>query len=576
MGKPLDKDKMLQILKDFYEEHGRTPVYQDFNKGTPNAKTYTKYFDSWDNALELAGLLNIKNSKRQPKVYSDEELLEKLKDYCEKYNDIPIGGKIYEDNFSYSTYARRFGNMKKALELINMEHLWGDKDKYIKRWTKDELLQILINFCREYNKIPIYSYFNNTIPNSKVFLNHWNSCDDLLLDLKQYLPNFNKEIDDILYKFTKEEMINRLKLYYKETGTIPTCNTMKNKDYMPSYHTYLKKFGDFKTALLEADLYKYVKNRKNLEKRYYTDEDLLNLLKDYIETNNIIPSARKIDDDFNMPCFRTYEDRFGSYFNVLDNLGYLDQYIINNPALKNWSNEEMLNNVYVLYLELNRTPIFSDIDSCNYIPNFSTYINRFGTLRNVLNLANIPYQKRKHEMSDEEIINYWYILKNKLNRIPTIEDMKNDFLHLEQIFYSYNKRWSSYTDFLIELNEFNNLANSKYRNRIYFTSKGIKCLSYDEYLITDWLEINNINFIKEVYYKNILQNDNTNRRIDWIILHNNKLHYIEYFGLIHEKEYKQRAFKKIEDFKKNNMKLIEIYPNDMRKKTLEEIFSFVS
>jgi len=574
MPPALDKEKMLQILRDFYKEHGRTPVCADFNKGTPNSKTFFKYFGSWNNTLELAGLLDIKNPKRQPKVYSDEELLEKLKDYCIKYGSVPSKeSDNYE--FSYSTYTRRFGNMKKALELIDMEYLWGDKDKFTKRWTKDELLNILIKFCKDNNKIPINYYFVDKIPNSQAFLNQWNSWDDILIELKNYVPHLKNDIDDFLYKYTKEEMINRLKLYYKETGEIPTYNTIKNKEYMPSYHTYLNKFGDFKTALIEADLYKYVKNKKNLEKRYYTDEVLLNLLKNYIEINNIIPSTREIDSDFNMPCFRTYEDRFGSYFTVLDKIGYLDQYIIDNPALKNWSNEEMLNNIYVLYLELGRRPVYVDVDICKYTPYSHIYFNRFGNLRNALNLANVPYQKRKSEMSDEEIIEYWYNLKDELGRIPTIKDLKNDDLHLVDMFYikDYYRPWNTYTDFLIAIDEFKNLNNTKYR--IYFTKNGVKCLSYDEYIITSWLENNNICFQKEIYYKDILPNENTNRRIDWIIFNNNKIHYIEYFGMMNNEKYKQRALKKIEDFKKNNMELIEIYPGDMKIKSLEEIFSFL-
>ena len=141
MGAPLNKEKMIQKLRDFYEENGRTPVYEDFSKGTPNAKTYGKYFGSWDDALGLAGLLEIKNPKRQPKMYSDEELLNNLKDYCIKYgSSIPVSNTSEDESYSYCTYIKRFGSMKNALRLINMSNLWEDKDKYSKRWNKNEII----------------------------------------------------------------------------------------------------------------------------------------------------------------------------------------------------------------------------------------------------------------------------------------------------------------------------------------------------------------------------------------------------------------------------------------------------
>ena len=71
--------------------------------------------------------------KRQPKVYSDEELLDKLKDYCIKYGKTkPRLDTNNDECHSNATYISRFGSMENALKLIGMEHLWGDKNKFIK------------------------------------------------------------------------------------------------------------------------------------------------------------------------------------------------------------------------------------------------------------------------------------------------------------------------------------------------------------------------------------------------------------------------------------------------------------
>lgn len=109
----------------------------------------------------------------------------------------------------------------------------------------------------------------------------------------------------------------------------------------------------------------------------------------------------------------------------------------------------------------------------------------------------------------------------------------------------------------------------------YTTPKGTICLSKSEYIITCWLEDKNIKFHKEIYYKDFLKGDTTKRKIDWIIDHNDKLYHVEFFGLYANKLYRKRADKKIQDCKDNNINLIAIMPQDLKNKTMEEIFSFL-
>jgi len=521
MSKPLDKGKMIQALKIFYENNGRTPLYIDFSKGTPNAATYSKYFGSWDNALKEAGLLEIKSPKRQPKVYSDEELLDKLKDYCIKYGKTkPRLDTNNDECHSNATYISRFGSMENALKLIGMEHLWGDKNKFIKQWTREEIINELIKFCKENNRFPKTDDFENTSPSTNAIRRQFNSnWSNILEELKEYVPELENEINDYLYKYTKEEMINRLKLLYKENNQIPTYEIITNTDYMPSYKSYHIKFGSLKLALIEAELYDLIENKdKKKYNKYHTEDELLKLLKDYIIKHNKIPNYNDLNESIDMPSINTYENRFGSYLIALELIGYKDQHISNNQTLKRYTDEEMINNMKILYNELGRIPNFEDIDLCEYSANSSTYYNRYGNLTNVFDLCGIPYNK-----SDK-------------------------------------RRYNNFGKYI----------------KKYITDKGAICLSKSEYIITCWLELHNIIFDKEVYYKKVLNNDNSRRKFDWIIYHNNKIYYVEFFGLIRNKLYKQGALQKIEDCKKNNIDLIAIYPKDLKNKSLEEIFSFLN
>lgn len=81
-------------------------------KGPPSSSVYVSRFGSWTKALELAGVF------RKPRVYSDEELLNILRD-----SETPTYNHFIQSNDlpSAVTYRNRFGSWAKALELAGVE-----------------------------------------------------------------------------------------------------------------------------------------------------------------------------------------------------------------------------------------------------------------------------------------------------------------------------------------------------------------------------------------------------------------------------------------------------------------------
>ena len=88
---------------------------------------------------------------------------------------------------------------------------------------------------------------------------------------------------------------------------------------------------------------------------------------------------------------------------------------------------------------------------------------------------------------------------------------------------------------------------------------------------------------KEVYYKDVLSNDNSRRRFDWVIYDNNGYMWlVEYFGMYDMKRkenkarlvYKKNTRKKVKDLYKYGVidKCIFIFPYDLKNRTLDEIF----
>jgi hypothetical protein len=109
------------------------------------------------------------------------------------------------------------------------------------------------------------------------------------------------------------------------------------------------------------------------------------------------------------------------------------------------------------------------------------------------------------------------------------------------------------------------------------TSRGIKCvaksgnicLSLDEQYIDNYLHDKGYTFIKEPFYPfHEIYNQKKQLRADWIV----KDTYIEYFGLKGESRYDEKIEKKIRLCHDLGIKLIEIYPRDLRR--LNEIIVF--
>lgn len=119
-GKYTDKE-LLDILKRFYKENGRVPMQSDFvnNYGCPSYAFYRNRFGGWNKALLLAGL----DTDTNRKIYTDDELLNYLKEFHNKNGRHPAQTD-FTNNSKYpgfATYIYRFGSWKKALKLVGMD-----------------------------------------------------------------------------------------------------------------------------------------------------------------------------------------------------------------------------------------------------------------------------------------------------------------------------------------------------------------------------------------------------------------------------------------------------------------------
>lgn len=364
-------------------------------------------------------------------------------------------------------------------------------------------------------------------------------------------------------EYSDQYLIDKLIEFYNMYGKVPAARDLSHTPGYPTSEVYRFRFGSHKEALKLAGLYDLRKDKKLFERHKYTKEEVLKLLKDYFKIHGI-STMHDIMLDPDMPTSNVFQRLFGTYNNAVRELGYEPLYEYNE-----YTNEELIAILRNLYSKFGRIINSRDI---NKIVDSKTYIYRFGSLYDAFDMAGIPYKRRLRSVPTEEIIQYWYKLKESLGHIPTLGEINDSEWNIAPAFSTQAKRWKSYSDFLHSIGEDTNY--NRYGCKPKFSKKGTKCLSVCELKITDWLEGNNIQFEKEVPYKDIMPDDNTNRTFDWVINHNGQQYCVEMFGINGNDTYDEHKRQKIKDCNEHNIKLIKLNSNDA-KKDLNKVFSFL-
>ena len=221
MPKKYTNKELLQIIRDKAEELGRRPAQIDIR----HAETIRHRFGYWNKALELAGF-----EPFQIKKYSDEDLLQIIKDKAEELGRSPTLKEINQRTTIYN----RFGGMKKALELAGLKIDFEKGKKVVE--TNDELLELYNNFSiligKELEGATSTELDEaDEIYDSSVYtlrFGNLNNVRKLLgMEIKRQLRS----------KYDKEDVLNNL----KKIGRLKN-NEIEKHPHLPSKTTILRLF----------------------------------------------------------------------------------------------------------------------------------------------------------------------------------------------------------------------------------------------------------------------------------------------------------------------------------------------
>lgn len=433
--------------------------------------------------------------------------------------------------------------------------IWRDNmySKHNNRYTDEELVKIIKDFYIKNNKIPSSDDFKTSQPNTTTFILRFGSWKNAL-----------KVAELDRQKYTKDKLRNELLNYYNEYGKVPTGRNIY-KHGGATINTYIKHFGSFKNALLDVGLYE-LRDDKYQFCESYTDDQLLQNLKDYMKNKDKIPPYPIIKKELVAPRIATYEYRYGSIFNALKLIDYDIVLQKENELIELES--DMIYQYKSLADELERTPSSRDINKYSKIGrvySMGAYRFHFGSLYELQELCGLMPTVIGRNKSRDDLIKDIIWLAEELDRTPSQNDL---------IFYKNVASISKYLRIFGSWNKAVKESGLKPNGDIYYSNNGIECFSYYELLFTNMLESYKIKFTKENRYNEFI---NTNRkfRFDFVLNVNDIQYFIEIFGITCREDYRERINSKVSLCKQNNLKLIEIYPEDFIGNTSEAIYKML-
>lgn len=367
--------------------------------------------------------------------------------------------------------------------------------------------------------------------------------------------------------YTDEELLNILRNYNDEVG-FPTQRKFRRSNGLPSYGTYHDRFGSFQNAILLSGI-EIPENRKRYFNRVeYDKEYLLKVFKEQVDIS-IKEKGRLITDvemdlNKNIPSPSVYYKHFSTLDNLYSLIG-IDKNRFNNDKLE----EDMKKKYAELRDLLGRTPHSRDFDRYskdnNYWYSCNAYTNHFGSVQNLQKImGDEPYVLGKG-MGKQEMLDRLMRLAEELGCQPTQKDVY--YCDYTPGINKYKKEFGSLTNALY-------ILGFKPNDKVLISPKGNKALSGYEYRFLLMLEKYDIEFEKEVHYKYYIENFDRQYRFDFKIKIGGEEYFIEIFGIDSNEKYNKRKLEKKQLCEENNIRLIDLYGEDLLK-TADQIYEML-
>ncbi|WP_339194052.1 hypothetical protein MKY95_19640 [Paenibacillus sp. FSL P4-0176] len=169
------RSHLIGELKRFYREYSRIPNPTDFDKldGYPNRKTFTNHFESFWEALRMAGF-----DVPDPIKHSKESLIPEIHRFYKENGRVPLSRDMKKSNgyIDASNFRKLFGSWGKAIEVA------GFKAK-VTHYSDEDLKTHFMRFYEINGRPPKLKEFNTNpdYPSFWCYQNRFGSWNKTLL-----------------------------------------------------------------------------------------------------------------------------------------------------------------------------------------------------------------------------------------------------------------------------------------------------------------------------------------------------------------------------------------------------------
>jgi len=207
----------------------------------PSAGTYGYRFGSFSEAVHEAGL---ETTRRSPNKYSEEELLNHLRDLAEG-DQAPTTAEVRTaEGPSADTYRRRFGSFSEAVRAAGLK---VSPDRRQQKYAEEELLNHLRDLA-EGDQAPTTAEVRTAEgPSVRTYRYRFGSFSEAVRAAGLEVPPGRRR------RYTDEELLSWIQVFVAEFDTVPTTTDLKSWPG-PSIQTYRNRFGTWGTAIYRAGL----------------------------------------------------------------------------------------------------------------------------------------------------------------------------------------------------------------------------------------------------------------------------------------------------------------------------------
>ncbi|SNR51745.1 homing endonuclease associated repeat-containing protein [Halorubrum vacuolatum] len=371
MEQNISKSDLLDELARLADELGRTPTSRDMAQlGEYGTATYSKTFESWNNAVQEAGLeiIRYRNIPR-------DALINEIRRLSDCLGRTPTAEDMEtEGEFGAKTFSTKFGTWNNALRSAGFE---PNRQKNL---SKEVLIAELTRLEDKYGRPPTAKEMEGDgLYSVGTFSRSFGSWNEALISAGFEVHNRTN--------IPKEELLTELSRLHESLGRTPTVEDMDILGRF-AHATYSTAFGTWNNALREAGLDLHVRSG-------IPEAELLDELRSLARELEITPERRDMDQHGQFDS-KTYSARFGTWNDALRAAGLEPVRRVNIP------NDELRSELRRLTDKFGRPPTRDEMTQHGKFGH-SVYSHRFGSWTDALIEAGLE----PHKMLNPDHLDHW-------------------------------------------------------------------------------------------------------------------------------------------------------------------------